>query len=403
MKPRIALFGLPPKSTGQLKIWLYADTGGSGNPHQIYQANNDESGKILDYVTANIQIGCTVTIRIMSSGICEYSHTLQFNGADISHVPNFKKEINTSEDDVSKDWDLNLWQRWNANKQHEEGLAEEKQCLMSRTISVVPVWESYYTDTYIDYFEKFQKLWIGLNAYATHWSSETQDKKKILDLVNSGLRQEFNRILSQVATQKSAEKWMTLQQETGVNMTSDIVRDEIASSCHGLDFLEQAKSAIGTFFDIYGQLNGLVFLDSEEGKEIFRNIFRKYHEFMASPEGISQTFNLAEAFSEPRAPHSVKRIGRLIYHVPYLSTDPGNLFSLSDYFDSRYVATPYQGHTDPQLQAWEAIDPLFFRYMHVLYKFRCAYFHGDLPSNTQNNELARTAYQSLHEIMPAIL
>lgn len=403
MRPRIALFGLPPVSTGKLTIWVFAGPVGNSFGHEIYRANNDESGKILDYVLADIEIGCTVTIRIMSSGICEYSRALQFNGADISHVPNFRKETNTTERDVSTDWDINLWRKWNAGTQHEDGLTEEKQCLMSRAISIAPVWESYYSDSNIDYLEKFQKLWIGLNAYATHWSTESQDKTRILALVSSDLRREFHRTLSRVASQESAEKWITLQQATGLNMTSDIVRDEIATTCCGLDFLEQAKLAIGTFSDIAEQLQGLVFLDSEAGKEVFRSVFLKYHEFMASEEGIVQPFNLADAFSEPRAPRSVKRFGRLIFHNPQLTSDPGNLFSLADYFGSIYATAPYQGQTNAQLRAWETIDPLFFRYLHVLYKFRCAYFHGDLPPNKQNNELARTAYQSLHEIFPAIL
>ena len=51
--------------------------------------------------------------------------------------------------------------------------------------------ESYYADSSIDYFEKFQKIWIGLNAYMNHQSSETGDKKKTLSLVNSQLRSTF--------------------------------------------------------------------------------------------------------------------------------------------------------------------------------------------------------------------
>ena len=403
MKPRVALFGLPPKSAGQLKIWVFANPVGNNLGDEIYSASNDETGQILDYVTADIDIDCTVTIRIMSSGIESYSQALQFKGADISHVPNFQKETNCTEDDVSKDWNLDLWRRWNPQQQHEDGLAIEKQFLMDRIISVAPVWESYYSDSNIDYLEKFQKLWIGLNAYATHWSTESGDKKKILSLVESDLRQAFHKSLRQEANQKSAEKWRALQTATGLDMTSDIVRDEIATTCHSLDFLERAKSATGLFSDIAEQLNGLVFLNSESGNEIFQDIFLKYHNYIASPVGMADPYNLAEAFSTPRAPHSVKRFGRLVFHNPFLASLPGNLFSLEDYFGSEYANAPYQGETNTQLNAWETIDPLFFRYLHVLYQFRCAFFHGDLPPNRQNNDLARTAYLSLHELLPAIL
>ena len=403
MKPRIALFGLPPKSTGKLHIWVYANGDGNHYGDRVYEANNDESGKILAYVFSDIEIGCRVTIVIMSSGICVYSHSLEFKGADISHVPNFRKEMNTNEADVSRDWNIDLWQRWNPQRQHEHGLAVEKQFLMDRTISVAPVWESYYADSNIDYFEKFQKLWIGLNAYATHRSTESGDKHKIVSLVESDLRQAFHKSLRHEENQQFAEKWLALQKATGLNMTSDIVRDEIATTCHSFDFLECAKSEIGMFSKIANQLSGLVFLNSEPGNEVFRDVFLRYHKYMASEEGIAYPFNLADAFSAPKAPSAVKRFGRLVFHDPLITTDHGSLFSLEDFFGTEYANAPYQGQTDAQLRAWETVDPLFFRYLHVLYQFRCAYFHGDLPPSKQNNEMARTAYLSLHELFPAIL
>ncbi len=403
MKPRIALFGLPPKSTGKLHIWVYANGDGHHYGDRVYEADNDESGKILAYVFSDIEIGCRVTIVIMSSGICEYSHSLEFKGADISHVPNFRKETNTDEAEVSEDWNIDLWRSWNPHQQHDHGLAIEKKFLLDRTISVAPVWESYYLDSNIDYFEKFQKLWIGLNAYATHRSTESGDKKKILSLVGSDLRQAFHESLRHESNKKSAEKWLTLQKATGLNMTSDIVRDEIATTCYSLDFLECAKSEIGIFSDITNQLNGLVFLNSAPGKEVFRDVFSRYHEYMASAEGIVYPFNLADAFLAPKAPCSVKRFGGLVFHDPFLTSEHGSLFSLEDYFGSEYAIAPYQGQTDTQLRAWETVDPLFFRFLHVLYQFRCAYFHGDLPASKQNNEMARTAYLSLHELFPAIL
>ena len=42
---------------------------------------------------------------------------------------------------------------------------------------------------------------------------------------------------------------------------------------------------------------------------------------------------------------------------------------------------------------------LFERYLWVLYRFRSAYFHGDLdPEKSDIQELARNAYDSLREI-----
>ena len=63
MKPRIALFGLPPVSTGRLNIWVFADPVGNTLGREIYQAINDESGKILDYVFADIEIGLCGSLK----------------------------------------------------------------------------------------------------------------------------------------------------------------------------------------------------------------------------------------------------------------------------------------------------------------------------------------------------
>lgn len=203
-------------------------------------------------------------------------------------------------------------------------------------------------------------------------------------------------------TEKSAENWRVLQNATGVNMTSDIVRDEIALKVTWIDFLENAKMAKGTFADISKELDGLIFLNNT-AEGVFRDVFGRYHKYMASSEGMPHPFNMADGFCAPRAPESVNRFGRLVFHNPFKASADGNLFALGDYFGAEYADNPYAGQADNTLKVWEEIDPLFFRYLHVLYKFRCAYFHGDLPLSKQNSELARTAYQSLHELFSAIL
>jgi hypothetical protein len=403
MKPRVALFGLPKVSAGKFSIFVYAEPFDNCYGHEIFKAVNDESGKLLEFIFSDINIGCEVTIVITSSGIVHYSHKLKYKGADISHVPIFKKELNIDEEYVSKDWNIDLWRKWNVRKQHDEGLAAEKKALLNRIISVSPLWESYYSDSNIDYFEKFQKLWIGLNSFAGQFSNETQDKNKILALVKSDLREEFNKKISTFSNQDSENKWKELQNLTGLNLTSEIVRDELNVNFYSLDFLELAKSATGIFSELSKELDGLIFLDKNEGKDVFRDIFSRYHKYMTSEEGILQNFNLSDAFIHPISPQSVQRLGRLVYHNPYLSSDSDSLFTLKDYFGTNYSNNSYSGQTLQKVKEWEIIDPLFFKYLYVLYKFRCAYFHGDLPLSKQNNELAKAAYQSLYEIFPAIL
>jgi len=402
MKPRIALFGLPKASEGQLTIRVFASPSASSMGTQVFETRNDESEMILDIIGVEIKIDTFITIQIMSSGFREYTHQFKYQGADISHVPVFKKELNTSQADVSADWDIIKWNKWNEEEQRNKGLVKEKQFLASKEVSIAPIWESYYLESSIDYFEKFQKLWIGLNSFATFHTKESQDKKKALALVNSPLRQSFNRELSLVQNLKSADKWRTLQKATGLDMSSEIVRDEIGVSSSCINFLELANLSINMFQDIKKELSGLIFLDNGRGKDVFRSVFSKYHQYMASEENIVETFNLADAFAHPKAPADVKRVGRLVFHDALASNQTGSMTSLEDFFGTNYMNDSYQGQSEPKLRSWESVDPLFFRYLLVLYKFRCAYFHGDLPINSANNKLAQAAYESLMAIYPEI-
>jgi hypothetical protein len=283
------------------------------------------------------------------------------------------------------------------------GLELEKSYILSKKISVAPIWESYYAESKIDYLEKFHKLWIGLNSFASQFSNETGDKNKILALVNSDLQKDFNSKIGSLSNLESEQKLRRLQQATGINMTSQIVRDEINKSLSVIDFLELSKNASGLFSDIATELEGLVFLDKNGGKETFQNIFLHYHEYMASEQGILEEYNIAQAFESPYSPESVIRIGRLVYHNPFNLNTAGTLFNLEDFFGVRYAAQPYNGQAIAKIREWEMADPLFFKYLLVLYKFRSAYFHGELPPNSQNDELAKAAYLSLYELFPSIL
>jgi hypothetical protein len=402
MKPRIAIFGLPPLSSGEISIWIYKNPIANHNGDEVFNSKNNEAGVIFEYAHSEIELGDVITIVMISSGICEYSHRMTYKGTDISHVPSFQKE-DTSDSVVSQDWILGAWKNWRPEESNRIGLETEKSYILSRKISVAPIWESYYAESKVDYLEKFHKLWIGLNSYASQFSNETGDKNKILALVNSNLRTEFNSKLNNLTNLPSEQKWRTLMQGTGVNMTSEIVRDEINKSNSCIDFLELAKNASGLFSDVSAQLDGLVFLDKGNGKNVFQDIFSQYHQYMASAQGIVETFVLANAFQPTKSPESTIRIGRLVYHNPFESNTPGTLFNLESYFGLDYSNAPYAGQNQQKLKDWEMIDPLFFKYLFVLYKFRCAYFHGDLSPNKQNDELAKSAYHSLYEIFASII
>ena len=403
MACRIAVFGLPHHTNSKLKVRLFANGNPANRGDLILETNNNNSGYLLEELIEDISIGSKMCISIMSSGICEYSHEFSFAGADISHTPKLQKESNTSDKEVQKDWNLNFWNTWNAKTEHENGLELEKKFLLDRIISTVPIWSSYYTDSNVDFLENFHKLWIGLNAFASHITNVSGDKNKILSLVSSDLRTEFNLQLAKIKNLQSAGKWQQLQAATGLNMTSETVRDEIAAKSNILEFMAQAKAAKNLFPQLPKHLDGLVFLDREEGLGVFQDLFGKYHASMASTQGITQSSNLAEVFETPQAPKSITRLGSLVFHNPFLDNSSGSLFALRDFFGSNYENTPYMGATSANYSQLEQTDPIFFTYLEILYTFRCAYFHGDITPNQRNNELAKAAFTSLRGIFPAIL
>ena len=130
---------------------------------------------------------------------------------------------------------------------------------------------------------------------------------------------------------------------------------------------------------------------------------------MASLDGIAEDLDFADAFCYPKAPASVSRIGRLLFHTPFADNSSGSLFELKDFFGTEYAKNPYSGqmkkngNPNVEKQMYERMHPLLFRYLNLLYDFRCAYFHGELPITEHNNQLAKYAYQSLRELYPAIM
>lgn len=405
MKPRIAIFGLPKVSMCKLKILVHKNPNGTYLGEVIHQTQNKNSDYLIEYLNEPLEIGDSIIIQIMSFGIkFYYSQEIKFLGADISLVPTFEKETNLDKGMVSEDCDYESWSKWNPKKDSQKGFEMEKTLIRSREISVAPIWESYFIESKIDYGEKFHKLWIGLNAYASQFSNERRDGNKILALVKSDLRNEFNSQLKSVINLPSAEKWEKLGEISGYDVTSEIVRDEINGTNSSLDFLERAKNSSGLFSNISKELEGLTFLNKGQGKDVFQDVFSRYHQYMASPTGgLSEIFNLHQAFENPKSPQSIERVGRLIYHNPFKSNSDGVIFSLKDFFGQSYEVTPYSGQNDDKLKDWELIDPLFFKYLLVLYKFRCTYFHGELSPNRQNDELAKSAYESLYLLYNSIV
>lgn len=395
MKPRIAIFGLPMRQHAHVRVSVFTNPANGSYGNLALDENNDDSGLLLGQLSEDLEIDSTYTVVIQCLGIEYYSHQAKYLGGDISHVPTLQRDRNIDEQSVAKDWDLKVWEKWNPRQDHDLGAAREKQFILSKKISVLPIWESYFREGGIDYFEKFHKLWVGLNAFATHSTTESQDGAKVFALVGTELKDRFRAVVLEASQAASKQKWREFQRATGVNHTSDIVRDELAKSCPYFDFLAAAKKSAAQIEGLHQLCDGLVFLGGSSS--VFRELFQGYHTFMASEEGIVHPFNLSDAFVPPKAPSSLERYGRLLFDNPLVAIEDGTLFSIDDVFGPAYAKNRYPGQSENA--RFEQADPLFFRYLIMLYKFRCAYFHGDLLPTAANNMLAKAAYESLYDLM----
>ena len=403
MKPTIAIFGLPASTKGRITICVHSGGNGNLKGEEVFKSSNDESGEVFGSPTKEIEVGSQVTITIMSLGIVCYESSFTFLGGDISCVPFFQKDLHIAKKSVAKDWNMDAWTTWNPSDSHTHGVEAETQAVVSRRICKVPIQESYYHESRIDYTEKFHKLWIGLNGFCKVSSPEKYDKLRVLSLVESPLANRFDSLVSSSEDEESAKRYSKIQKAIGLDMNSNIVNDEIGRTNSVFEFFSNVKSHPSIFEKNSLEINGISFLSTHSSENLFFDIFTRYHDYMASEEGIVTTFGLNDAFQAPFAPSSIKRYGKLLFHDPFQDNSNGRLFGLINFFGQIYAEKPYIGQENRQHQAYEKVNPLFFRYLNLLYVFRCAYFHGDLPVTEQSNELARSAYTSLREIYPAIL
>ena len=406
MRPRIAVFGLPERTKGKLKISVHLGGSDGCLGNEVFASENDESGRVEGCASDDIDIDAEITVVIVSSGIVYYDHTEVYRGADISHVPILQKERITSDREVAGDWNIGAWREWDPADTHREGVKAENIALAQRDIVKVPIHDSYYYESRIDYTERFHKLWIGLNAYASNRASKGKygDQLKILSLVDTPLSGAFEEQVKSVCDSESADVYRALQGASGLDTTCDVVRDEIIRSCAVFDFFSCAKRSREMQSECAGELNGIAVLSTRGAGGVFLDIVKKYREYMASESGMASRADMRMAFVAPLAPKSVERHGRILFHRPYECNQDGKLYGISDYFGSEYGRNPYRGAKEGSpKRKYEGKNPLFFRYLSLLYQFRCLYFHGDLAVTEQNNELARAAYSSLRQIYPAIM
>jgi len=399
MNPKIYLFGIPTSDKFDLSIRVHHDIGDRTLGTLISSTSNNSEDTMTIQVEEDINIGDIINLSVLSSYLAPYTRELKFMGGDISHVLALEKETNGDNQIIEQSDNYEQWQQWNSTTQNDDGVRKQNQYMSSNKINTEPLWTTYYESSKIDYLERFHRLWIGLNAYSSYHSQYSKDGKKIFDLVNiQSIKDKFHSSINFNRYIDVSHQLSLIQTATGVDTSSDILRLGITNSNPIIDFMEQCKlhyKAIGVTKNL---VNDFIFLDKEDGINIFNPLYKKYHEYIASSQGMAYASNFSEIFDDIKSPKSIQQIGRLVFRYHLESDDDGSLFEMSDFYDADTLSDLYSGINGNQ--AFEQIDALFFRYLFLLYKFRSAYFHGDFILNHENNELAQSAYLSLLEIYP---
>ncbi|ODB94966.1 hypothetical protein A3194_20090 [Candidatus Thiodiazotropha endoloripes] len=406
MKPQITILGLPRIPNTTISITLYKYEKDNSKGILVCNLLYTTRGRAVGTANDPVEIGTTLKISIISSGTKEYEHYIIYNGApDICHVPYLEKETDTDITQISIDWNIDSWNKWIPSEDYELGKKLEAKYVIERSISITPLWHSYYIESDINYFEHFHKLWIGLNSFATHNTNATYDREKFMALTKSEpVKMLFYSSLYKTSYEHLKTRWECIQSITGHDMSMEICRDELSANCSIIDFFENAKKCANIYFQKHNQkLDGLAIIDSLTSDKDNQTItIGSQLDQYINPTDTKTVSLPSIALNNSLKPDSVERHGRLLFHNPYISSETFNLFgfrfNLGDYFGAEYSQSPYNGEQKEKYRSLESSDPLLYRYLDLLYTFRSSYFHGDLASTTNNNKLARSAYESLREI-----
>lgn len=269
----------------------------------------------------------------------------------------------------------------------------------------------------IDWLGPFSNLWVGFNCWYKALSPGLGDLQGVLKVaehvkarkafeddmeyaneIDPFIRQQ----LRDYATVKTAENTTSYRDTTGT---------EFRLLCENtnpvIDFLELAQLNPA----LKQHCKGVAFLKPGED-ELFKYLYLNYKKMMT--DRMWESFD-AHSISTELQGMGVNHYGRLLIHdLQTVGSSP--IGDLNYLFGAGYsgLLTRIRNKTRSQLRRelrninnsviWscklvEGGDP-FKRYLLVLYKFRSAYFHGNLdPSNSDTQLLACNAYLSLRSIM----
>lgn len=274
----------------------------------------------------------------------------------------------------------------------------------------------------LDFLGPFANLWMGFNSWYKDMHPNQRDQSGCL-LMAATIRPVLEpRLLSL----NNVDSFITQEVESlatcqcnGHTYSHDVsgfkFRLQCQNQCDVTEFLQKANSHPL----LRPHTEGLLFFEPIGRPDLlFQHLYRIYRKWETSSEGIVH-FADAARISKILAQIGVRHYGHMLFHNFTTGAGTG-LYSLDGVFGPGRIGLlssinlPKRkdiviafGENSPESNAFdlrEKAPDITSLYLYVLYKFRCEYFHGNIdPRVRANQELARSAFFSLRELMEATI
>lgn len=284
--------------------------------------------------------------------------------------------------------------------------------------------KSNYLHARINYIERFMFLWLPFNTwYNDVWFNSHSEKGREIDrvafTVNDNDILEHYRVEMSKLNDITEPKLASLVKDID-NLSKRDCIDEYGN--HHTSYIDTtstkykiiaSQSNVHTTF--LSTLNSLPNVTKEEGegnihallKKIriysfeevdggtyFKNIYKTYSKEMDSEKGIAEKYDAVGHIRGLLYHHNIAQYGELLYKADGdmkdfpSQEDIENGFTLKHTLDDSYE---------------NSVKELLELELTLLYKFRCAIFHGDIDMNITGNpdmnNIAKSAYEALDNIL----
>jgi hypothetical protein len=272
----------------------------------------------------------------------------------------------------------------------------------------------------LDFLGPFANLWMGFNSWYQDIHPNQRDQSGCL-LMAATIRPVLE---PKLLALNDVDSFITQEVDSlstcqcnGYTYSHDVsgfkFRLQCQNQCDVTEFLQKASNHTL----LRPHTEGLLFFEPIGRPDLlFQRLYRTYRQWEASSEGIVHSADAAR-ISTNLAQIGVQHYGHMLFHNFATGAGTG-LYSLDCVFGSGRIGllssinVPERkdvvivfGENSPQSYAFDLrkkAPDITSLYLYVLYKFRCEYFHGNIdPSVRANQELAKSAFFSLRELMEA--